>query len=133
VRIGQPQQDIEFYYGTPGEQIQASVDNNYGGSFQWTQICAELMRRHATNGGGFWERIAGTGLDTQVMLSNTLLFEDIPGLPLPATGYDQASASHDFQLWLLWKPPGSQSIYIPLILVTWGWRGEAIISVGHGY
>ena len=49
---------------------------------------------------------------------------DSPGSPLQA-GFTNNMVTMSFKLYLLYKPAGADSIWVPLGLLSWGWSGEA--------
>jgi len=54
---------------------------------------------------------------------------DIPNMGV-SSNYLQVTASDNMKMWLLFKPDGSNSIFVPLRAVNWSWSGAATNNAG---
>lgn len=99
-----------------------TIPSGFSGSTQYVQIATPFHRRQLNSGA--WERFTGSGLDT------TYPYGDLsPGVTAdsPAEHLNsallQASADDTFEMWLMFQPTGTGSIWVPLRKVTWSWSG----------
>ena len=138
-----PNGDIAFYLGNDnlnpkkdGIYFHVTLDSQWhlGGYLQWVQTVT--TNRTWTQGDpltvnpGTKYQFAGTGLDsvypypTRQQPNGT---SDAPGQqlwPNPNAG-DVSQADDHFQMWLLYKPLGSNSKWVPLRVLNWHWFAQA--------
>ncbi len=119
---------------TPGIAFSAHVEppTGFQGTCCFVQIYDEWKRRHAvTLGEGYWERVVGVGLDTTFPYQSALFplqfdpdpaTDDAPDIEL-ISGYDRVEVQDGATMWLMFKPDGYGSIWVPLRKVFWFWKG----------
>jgi len=127
VAVGSPFGNLELHYGTtsiPGISFSRTitVPTGFAGATQWVQTVTTLRRRQLNSGA--WERWSGTGLDTTYPYDSGSSTSDSPGNPL-SSDYLQVTADDSFTMWLMFKPDGATSIWVPLRQVSWSWAGAA--------
>jgi hypothetical protein len=64
-----------------------------------------------------------------VSVLNTLTSNDSPGVPLVRTSsspYNKYTASFSFQTYLIYKPTGTNTIWVTLSVISWGWNATAV-------
>jgi hypothetical protein len=105
-----------------------------GASYNWVSLinasiahkAPNVAQKTRTTGGDYW-------LDTAY---------DYPGVSFTDSPYwrlandESATVSESFRTWLTYRPPGDDSIYVPLKLTEWSWGGTASIlppQLGQGY
>lgn len=119
----------ELTYGTPGirfTRTNLTIPSGFTGDTVWVQLVnASRVRRRSDGTNDVSE---GTGLDSRFPYSssdpNAIETADSPGLRLTLE-YDYATVNDSFQTWLMFKPSGTNSIYVPLRRVNWSWAGAA--------
>lgn len=114
---------------TPGVQIDRAV-NEDAGDWEWLQLATFTVRTifcPETN----WWRYYDTGLDLgfpySILMGTSLM--DSPGVPL-ASLYCQLTVDASFESYLMFRPPSSGSIWVPLKVVVWGWSGASSYTNG---
>jgi len=55
-------------------------------------------------------------------------YDDIETQDLTGSGWLSASATDSYVTWLMYKPTATNSIWVPLIAVDWGWSGSALLD-----
>jgi hypothetical protein len=118
---------LQLTYGTPANHgfditANAHVPTGFTGSFQFLQIANSWLRRIRFKNGD-WYRNAGTKLlDTSAIYPS---YNDSPGMELIST-FDKAEASDSFESYLMFKPSGASSIWVPLrVIKNLSWSGKA--------
>lgn len=120
---------LEIHFGSPavpGISFSKTVTppDGFSGSSQYWQRVTDTVRRRQSNGGA-WYRLAGTNLlDTNLPYSSSDTTTDSPGQGLSAS-YEQVSISDQFTMWTMFKPSGTDSIWVPLRSLDWSWSGSA--------
>jgi len=71
-----------------------------------------------------WRDKEGSGLDKKYPYSVGTYADDSPFQGLPGK-FCQAHVSDSADMWFMFKPPGEDSIPVPLIKVHWWWGGSA--------
>ena len=116
---------LELHCGTPqspGCSFMAYPQNRGTGSFQWVQL-VETVRRKKLNGGRCLI-LSGSGLDSKYPYAEGLTTTDSPGTGLESD-VSEKSVNDSFRMFFMFRPQGSDSTWIPLKCVIWGWRGKA--------
>lgn len=127
-----------LHFGNPnttsGIVFSATVQKPSGftGDLAWVQVAHPVLRRYKENLFGNWEKLDETGLDTDFPYAgpysgNTVSTSDSPGGEL-TSGYQRVEIADRYSMWLIFKPSGTDSIWVPLSRVDWGWNGVAIRS-----
>lgn len=121
---------LEMHYGNynaPGISFSrtATIPAGFSGDFQYWQRVDSTTRRRQKNDGSWMKLEATNALDTHLPYAATATADDSPGVPLSGS-YKKATASDSFTMWLMFKPTGSDSIWVPLRSVSWGWSGTAV-------
>ncbi|MCP9494305.1 MAG: Ig-like domain-containing protein [Pyrinomonadaceae bacterium MAG19_C2-C3] len=102
------------------------VPTGFSGDTYWVQL-ANVSRTRRRNDGTN-ETFTDAGLDTAFPYSsndpNATETQDSPGLRL-TINFNYATVNDSFQMWLMFKPSGDNSIFVPLRRVNWGWSGSA--------
>jgi hypothetical protein len=101
-----------------------TIPSGFSGSTEWIQLATPLRRRQLNS--GTWERWEGSGLDTQYPYPelSTGVTADSPGEHM-TSDLLQDTADDSFEMWLMFKPTGTGSIWVPLRKVSWSWSGAA--------
>jgi hypothetical protein len=102
-----------------------SIPAGFSGATEWVQLCYPADR-HLID--GEWEIWSGSGLDDTYPYSVGDYFSDSPGTPL-LFEYSKVTCNNSSEIYLLFKPSGQDSIYVPLKVVNWSWSGEATHQV----
>ena len=118
---------LELHYGsptTPGISFSRTitVPSGFSGSTQWVQLTDPLRRRKLND--GTWQRWAGAGLDTNYPYNTGASTNDSPGTPLTSS-YLNKTVSDSFEMYLMFKPSGTDTIWVPLKRTDWSWSGAA--------
>jgi hypothetical protein len=123
------QLSIKITFGhdfVPGISFVQTVTYPQGftGTTQWVQIATPLRRRK-TNA-GVWQRWSGAGLDTIYPYWGSGNTNDSPSTFLDASHNDgyiivEKSMNDSFDMYLMFKPSGTNSIWVPLRKVSWFW------------
>jgi hypothetical protein len=121
---------LELHFGSPGAPGIAFtrstlIPSGFSGTWQWVQI-AHILRRTKTNS-LIWLRAQGTGLDNSYPYSINSSTNDSPATSLDSTRVEEDD-SNQFEMWLMFRPAGSTSRYVPIRKVTWGYNGNATRS-----
>lgn len=103
-----------------------TIPSGFMGDTYWVQLVNASRTRRRNDGTN--EVFQETGLDNRFPYAsgdpNATETTDSPGLPL-TLAYNYATANDSFQMWLMFKPSGTNSIYVPLRKVNWSWSGSA--------
>jgi hypothetical protein len=107
-----------------------SVPTGFSGSNEWVQIVTDqrATRQNATN--LTYDHYSGSGLDTlfpygSAPPSNPLRTADSPDFGLQ-NGYLEFNALvNEYEMWLLFRPDGLKTHFVPLRAVNWSWSGSA--------
>ncbi|MGD0061450.1 MAG: hypothetical protein ABSD58_18735, partial [Verrucomicrobiia bacterium] len=146
VALLQPTVDDNFYdplqpapaylhLGDPGGTYgitftRGGSSNLYGGSNNWSQVIVSTLRLFKLNNATCLQFNATNSLDQKNPYdSNPDTTWDAPGVPL-LTDYTEVVASNNFCMWLVYMPPGTNSIAVPSVAVSWNWSGDAVQSSG---
>jgi hypothetical protein len=131
----------ELHCGThtnPGLKYTAKTTPpaNGDGEIKFTQILQAALTQTPTSGPQQTWTIPDWWLDIDDPYANhgpnavsastqaTTSDNDSPGLPLQV-GFRDGTVSMTFKLYLMYKPAGADSIWVPLGLLNWGWSGAA--------
>ena len=94
----------------------------FTGSFQFVQIADKWLHRIRLNNGD-WYRHSGTKLFDTV--ASYPQYDDSPAMELLST-FDKAEVSDSFESYLMFKPSGKDSIWVPLVVIkNLSWSGKA--------
>ena len=151
VRTANNQTRISTGEATPASQgiswaAKVTAHQNFGGKLRFTQIVrskhtrtsledvvqkwtvpADWLDNHATYGGGLpWDIAAGETLPkAQLKATDTPASAPLEG------GYKKYQIEqYEFRTFLMFRPTAPQSIWVPLGLIRWGWKGTAVIQNG---
>jgi hypothetical protein len=142
IKIGNPWgTGRELHCGTPatpGIKYAAKATPPAGGDgeIKFTQILQAALTQTPSSGPVQTWSIPAWWLDIDDPYANhgphavtagtqgTATDNDSPGLPLSA-GFTNGTVTMTFKLYLMYKPAGADSIWVPLGLVSWGWAGSA--------
>jgi hypothetical protein len=141
--VQRPQQQIGTGTGTvtansgslafvgPGITFLRVGDSNiYGGSNYWEQVIVSSSRWRKQNGGTCFGLSVTNNLDTEhPYSSNPNITDDSPSITF-FTNYLEVAAADNFCMWLMYTPPGTNSVPVPLRAVRWNWSGDAIQTNG---
>lgn len=119
--------DLSLKFGTsssPGISFSQSttIPSGFSGNTTWVQL-ADSLRRRQLNAGS-WERWAGAGLDNTFPYNPSTSTNDSPSTPL-TNDLLQKTVNDSYEMWLMFKPSGTGSIWVPLRKVSWNWSGAA--------
>jgi fibronectin type 3 domain-containing protein len=108
-----------------GIVFRRTLEQGVAGTTAWVQIAYPRSTRRETNN-TCWLR-QGPGLDATFPYGGTLDVEETADSPRVALEIDAVAktAADEFDMWLLFMPPGNGSIWVPLKKVHWGWTGNA--------
>ena len=112
-----------------------SLPPGFVGDTEWVQVVTveQATRQRASD--LKYDHHNGFGLDTQFPYpndppSNPLHTDDTPDWNL-TNGYIEYNVlSQDFEMWLLFRPAGDPTHWVPLRAVNWGWGGSATNTGG---
>ncbi len=102
----------------------------FQGTCCFVQIYNEWKRRNVS---GFWSRMTGVGLDTRfpygpswfpLQFDPNPIARDSPDIQL-LSQWDNVEVQDTATMWLMFKPEGNDSIWVPLRKVWWFWRASA--------
>jgi hypothetical protein len=111
---------------TPGITFSRSitVPSGFTGETQWVQVIDSTTRTLTPNGGSMLT-LQGSGvLDTTYPYALGSSTNDSPGQGVNPCDFSDVSANDSFSMWLMFKPPGTGSIFVPLRKVNWSWSGS---------
>jgi hypothetical protein len=96
-------------------------------NLSWLQkISGTTINRQAND--GKWKDCTGNGLDSEFTYQNanakTTPADDAPAVEL-FSSEKRVIVSDNFEMYLMFKPDGQDSIYVPLRRVLWQWGGSA--------
>jgi len=150
IDIGSPWGGLEMYCGTPASnglnykaKVTPPVDG--AGHVKFTQILQALLEKDIPSGATVttqsWS-IPAWWLDIDDPYANhgphavtastqiTITDNDSPGCPL-GPGMVRGEVRHmRFRLYVMYKPSGADSIWVPIGKLTWGWSGKASSTDG---
>jgi len=113
--------------GTPGISFSRSItmpSGFTGGDTQWVQLIDSITRTFTPNGGSI-KTASGSGLlDTTYPYATGASTSDSPGQGVDSCNHSAVSANDSFSMWLMFKPSGTGSIFVPLRKVSWSWSGS---------
>jgi hypothetical protein len=112
--------------GTPGITFSRSISipTGFTGNTQWVQVVDSTLRTRTPNGGNT-QTLQGSGLDTTYPYTTTILStEDSPRSGVSPCDYSSVSVSDSFTMWLMFRPTGTNAIWVPLRQVSWSWAGQ---------
>lgn len=129
---------VELSYGSPNsipgvKFVPHITDNGIAGNIQWVQTMYSLRRfkwndNQTPCGYSDWQRREGEGLDSTYPYPfldvSEFSMADSPGINL-TTSIQKVVATDTAKSWLMFKPQGDNSIWIPLKVISWSWNGEA--------
>ncbi|NKB24642.1 MAG: hypothetical protein GKR87_13175 [Kiritimatiellae bacterium] len=99
-----------------------TVPAGFSGSTQWVQLVNLLRRRKLNN--GTWQRWAAIGLDSSYPYDTSISTVDVPGTLLLSI-YLEKTVNESFEMYLMFKPSGTDTIWVPLKRTGWSWSGSA--------
>lgn len=122
---------LDLHYGTPstaGISFLRTINipsGFFGVTKYWQRVNSTRSRLQREDGG--WRVMKGKNLcDAHLPFpSDYGITNDSPGLTLFGN-YKQATAKDDFTMWLMFKPSGDGSIWVPLRKTNWSWYGSAV-------
>lgn len=106
-----------------------SSPNLFGGSQFWAQVINSTLRWRRNSGGMCVGQIATNYLDNVYPYTNAATAFDAPGEDLFTNSLEGVTDDR-FTMWLMYKPPGANSIEVPLQSVNWNWNGHAQFTNG---
>jgi hypothetical protein len=121
---------LEMHYGgntvqTAGIRFSRSflaVPSPFSGATQWVQTTSASIS--ATTTGNVTSSAAASGLDGCYPFTSSVTNAwDSPGFKLD--GYIYVNLSANWSMWLMFKPSGDDSSWVPLRKVDWRWLSEA--------
>jgi hypothetical protein len=99
------------------------------GDIQWVQLIKPKRVHKKANGDVLTTASASLVLDHEYPYArNKFEFNDSPGSE--CDGFIETSVDDSFETWFMWKPSGTDSIYVPLAKFTWDWGGTATQNNG---
>jgi hypothetical protein len=104
----------------------------YGGSNYWSQVIVSTLTLWRLNNSTCLQFSAANSLDQRNPynpvpdIANTW---DAPGIPLLAN-YVEVATANSFCMYLMYTPPGANSISVPSAAVSWNWYGDAVQNSG---
>jgi hypothetical protein len=114
--------------GTPGITFtrSISVPSGFSGDTQWVQVADQVVRTKTPNGGNSLV-LSGSGLlDSNYPYTSAITStEDSPRSGVDPCDYEGVSANDSFTMYLMFKPSGANSLWVPLRQVSWNWSGSA--------
>jgi len=122
--------DGNFYLEDAPVDFYGHVQSAYHGAANWTQLvnrdCQQAFYIETGTWGNYW-------LDTSLFYSNQTNKTVGPGLKNPVPLEDAPEVLIDvhvsnidkFKTYLMFRPDGDGSIYVPLGRTDWGWHGDA--------
>jgi hypothetical protein len=115
--------------GTPGITFtRGGSDTLYGGSNYWSQVIVSTTLFFKLDNATCLQFSATNSLDQQNPYdSDQSATEDSPGVAL-LTNYVEVVSSNNFCMWLMYVPPGTNSIPVPSRALNWNWSGDAIFT-----
>lgn len=125
-----------LHFGKPqlahqGISFSASLDPNWSDGnpkqlIQWVQVVT-TDRELTTASNGVNHKLQGTGLDTTYPYSTDYYQTDSPSISTQFgyQSYSDVFVNDIFQMWLMYKPSGGDSCWVPLRVTTWEWGGDA--------
>jgi len=131
LRFGTPEQG-----GEPGIEFHGTVTmpNGFSGETCYCQLYNQNHRLRLEQPLSPWQEAVGEGLDNDfpykrlhwsVAIDPTPETDDTPALEL-TDGADLGEVSDSATMWLMFKPEGDDSIWVPLRRVDWWWQGRAL-------
>jgi hypothetical protein len=113
--------------GTSGISFSRSItmpSGFTGGDTQWVQLIDSITRTFTPNGGSI-KTLSGSGvLDSTYPYATGASTGDSPGQGVDSCNDSAVSANDSFSMWLMFKPSGTGSIFVPLRKVSWSWSGS---------
>jgi hypothetical protein len=98
-----------------------TIPTGFSGDLQWVQTWNKLRRIKWSN---VWRRSQGSGLDSRYPYETDANSNDSPGVPFQSN-YQAVSIDESFDMFLMFKPSGETSIWVPLKKIAWGWSAQA--------
>jgi hypothetical protein len=107
----------------------STTPNGFSGTYEWVQTVNPVHSKTDTNG-KVWT-FQGAGLDTQYPypINSDGHVYDSPQVSLTpdANGtYVTATGNDSFQMYYMFQPSFSNSIWVPLNVINWFWSGTAV-------
>jgi hypothetical protein len=126
-----PTSSLSLHYGgcgsnTAGMTFTVTPDPNYSGSYEWDQL---VISASATANGTSILSCSG-GLDTTDPYSTASATKDSPKVQPISSLYTDYIVNESFQMFLMYKPSPAGAIFVPLVVVPWGWSAEVQSSDG---
>ncbi len=130
----------EISFGIPtayGIAFKGDVtDSVPGATLKWYQVVTSSNRRYL-QGSGWHYRRPTLGVDAFVYPQDPaggppIQARDAPGNNLDGT-WSEFRVNDTFTMWLMFQPPGSGSIFVPLRSVEWFWNGTAVNNAGWSF
>ena len=124
----------DFYAIAPdlpvGIGFVATFDNGiYGGNVQFVQTVDSSTATYTSPGGQFKRTLLNIGLDRYYPYDSYPADGGIQtnDSPIDAVDEDVTAYSREasYTMYLMWQPPGNNSIFVSLAKVKWGWSGTA--------
>ena len=103
-----------------------TIPDGFAGSLQWVQVWNKFRRIKIS---GVWYRSQAVGLDSIYPYETGANPNDSPGLELDAS-HESVLIDDVYEMYLMFRPDGAQSIWVPLKKIRWGWNAEAVKSSG---
>src|SRR5208282_2558794 len=99
------------------------------GSNYWEQVIVSSFR---------WQKQTDAtcaGLSVTNSLDTTHPYDSNPNTTqdspqIPSTNYMEVAGTDSFCMWLMYIPPGTNTVSVPLSAVRWNWSGDAVQSNG---
>ncbi|MGI9069599.1 MAG: hypothetical protein ACR2HX_24735 [Pyrinomonadaceae bacterium] len=123
--------DLTMHFGILGSagisfSRTLTIPAGFSGDTAWVQTVTPLHRRKLNDGA--WERWTGAGLDETFPYDSTASTNDSPRSGALTSSYLEYTTSDSFEMWLMFKPSGASSIWVPLRRVPWSWSGTTVRS-----
>ena len=111
--------------GTPGITFSRSITlpTGFTGDTQWVQVVDSTLRTKTPNGGNMLT-LQGSGLDTTYPYAVGSSTEGSPRSGISPCDFSSISVSDSYTMWLMFRPTGTNAIWVPLRQVNWSWSGQ---------
>ena len=95
-----------------------------GNAEYWQQINSTLREKQKDDDS--WIKMdAKSVIDTFFPYPGYPNTDDSPASSLPLSGFKKVTVADSFTMWLMFKPAGGDSIWVPLQSVNWSWSATA--------
>ena len=111
--------------GTQGITFSRSITlpSGFTGDTQWVQVVDSTLRTVTPNGSNMLT-LQGSGLDTNYPYAVGSSTDDSPRQGVGPCDDSSVSANDSFTMWLMFRPPSTNAIWVPLRNVSWSWSGQ---------